>query len=151
MCLNISGMDGMKMFNKKGMIGNLIGAFIVILVGVSLIPVIAQQIDSAQNCPLYFYENITNMTGIPKGPTDSFGGGGSDYHFGGYDGQIVHKSFLSQYSIIQTNSSVFNPDCEPLSPTAKQALGFVPLFFALGIILMAIGVVYSSLRNVGCI
>lgn len=114
-------------------------------------PQITQEINNIDCIPQNL-SDLFNMTQqqADTGTTESFGGGGSN-HFGGYDGQIVHKSFLSQYSIIQTNSSVFNPDCEPLSPTAKQALGFVPLFFALGIILMAIGVVYSSLRNVGCI
>ena len=43
---------GMKMIrrkmNKKGMLGQLIGAFIVILVGITLIPLIYQQVTKAQ-------------------------------------------------------------------------------------------------------
>lgn len=136
--------------NKKAMLGNLIGAFVVILVGVSLIPTISQELDNAMNCPLYNYENISNATGTPKGPTDSFGGAGADYHFGGYDGKIVHKSFLSQYAVIKTNESIFvNPDCKELTPTMKTALGFVPIIFGLAIVLTAIGITFSSLRNMG--
>jgi len=138
-------------FNKKAMLGNLIGTFVVVLVGLSLIPMIAQEVDNVVNCQLYFYENSTNMTGTPKGPTDSFGGGGSDYHFGGYDGKVAHKSFLSQYSIIQTNSSMLNPDCKPMSESAKTALGFIPIIFGIVIFFIGIAVAHSSLRNIGII
>lgn len=34
--------------NKKGMLGNLIGAFIVILIGIALIPVIMEKMKTAQ-------------------------------------------------------------------------------------------------------
>lgn len=136
-------------FNKKAMLGNIIGTFIVILVGVSLIPMIAQEVDNAANCALYNYENISNATGTPKGPTESFGGAGADYHFGGYDGKVEHKSFLSDYAVVKTNSSILNSDCKPITGPMKTALNFVPIVFGLAIALAGIGMAYSSLRNMG--
>jgi len=76
--------------NKKGMLANLIGAFIVILIGVSLIPIIAEQIEKAR----------TSGT-------------------------------------------------EPMSTAASTVLGFVPLFFALAIVGIALMVAISALRNAG--
>lgn len=137
-------------YNKKGMLANIIGTFVVILVGITIVPVIAQQVNNAMNCPLYFYENSTNITtGPPIGSTDSFGGGGGDYHFGGYNGQVAHKSFLADLSPIKTNSSILNPDCKPLSPAAQTAMSLLPMFFAVGIGIVAIGSVWSALRTSG--
>jgi len=129
--------------NKKGLIANLIGGFIVILVAVALIPTIAQVIDNTVNC-ISNNQTIDNISSAPKGETGSFGGAGVETHFGGYDGQVVHKSFLSQ-----TDKSIINPDCEPITGPSKTLLGLIPVFFALCILTIVIMIVYSALQNAG--
>lgn len=137
-----------KETNIFGMLPNLIGGFIVILVGISLMGTISQQLDNALNCNITSqYVNITAEQ--PKGSTGSFGGGGADYRFGGYDGQVVHKSFLSDYSVIQTNKSMIG--CIEMTSTGASLLSLVPLFFGVGIILSAIGMGYSALRSGGMV
>ncbi len=44
------------------MLGNLIGGFITILVGVTLIPEVADLVDSAQSIPFVGTDGITNST-----------------------------------------------------------------------------------------
>jgi hypothetical protein len=136
--------------NKKGLIGNLIGTFIVVLVAVALTPTIAQEINNTVNC-ISDNQTIDNISSAPKGETGSFGGAGVETHFGGYDGQVVHKSFLSKYSFVQTNKSIINPDCEPITGPSKTLLGLIPAFFALSLLLIAIGIVYSALRDAGVV
>lgn len=53
--------------NKRGMLGQLIGAFVVILVGVSMVPIISEQLNIAA-------QNMTASTNVSDG---LFGGGGS--------------------------------------------------------------------------
>jgi hypothetical protein len=130
-----------------GMLPNLIGGFIVILIGISLMGTISQQLDNALNCNIT--SEYVNITEQPKGSTGSFGGGGSDYHFGGYDGQVVHKSFLSQYSVIDTNKSMIG--CINMTSYGANILSLVPLFFGLGIILAAIGMGYGALKQGGMV
>jgi len=77
--------------NKKGMLGNLIGAFIVVMVGFSLMGPITQEINNAYYCNGTSM-NISLPEGAPTGETDSFGGGGAA-QFGGYDGVVKHSSF----------------------------------------------------------
>ena len=132
--------------NNKGMLGNLIGGFIAIIIGISLIGTISNQIDLAINC------NNTNQTIEYYGPTDSFGGGGTE-HFGGYDGKVSHKSFLSNADILTRNSNssmigcVFQ-DSSTASNFSVVVLQTVPFFFAIVIMLTVFGIVYSSIRNV---
>ena len=130
--------------SKKAMLGNLIGGFVAIMIGVMLIPMVSQEMNNALNC------NQTNSTNIsyqePLGETDSFGGGGAG-QFGGYDGQ-VHKSWASNLAVYKTNQT-FTGLCLNDNSVAATALKLVPAFFALAIILMSIGIAYSALRNSG--
>ena len=140
------------MRNKKGMLGNIIGGFIVIMIGFSLMGPIAQELNNALDC------NGTSMNisiGIPDGATDSFGGGGSA-HFGGYDGTVKHNKFvdaIASTSLLKTNESVLNPDCVPILPGSATAtlIKIVPGFFALGIFGIALGMIYTALRSGGLI
>lgn len=149
---NVTGAIASLFFlsNKKGMIGNLIGGFIVILIGVSLMGPIAQEMSNIVNCN----STLLNIsTGDPQGSTDSFGGGGSN-HFGGYDNTIAHKTFLQSVadtSLIKSDKSILNPDCEVLTGASATVLQIVPLFFALGVMGAAIAMIYGSLRSGGLI
>ena len=60
-------MEKEKGMNKKGMIAQLVGAFVVILVGVSLIPIITKQVD--------VYSQSMNITGTGNITTSGFFGG----------------------------------------------------------------------------
>ena len=135
----------MKNKNKKAMLGNLIGGFVAILIGISLLPMISQEINNAMSC------NSTNSTNMsyqePIGSTDSFGGGGGQ--FGGYDG-TVHKSWTSNLVIYKTNQTFTGLCLDAESPSAF-VLKTVPVFFALAILLMGIAIAYNSLRNAGFI
>jgi len=141
-----------SMTNKKGMLGNLIGGFIVILVGFSLMGPIAQELNNVIDCNGSIMINGSLLpTGIPDGATDSFGGGGSN-HFGGYDGTVKHSKFMdavASTSILKTNESIFNPDCVPITGALATLIGLVPVFFALGVLGIGLGVAYTSLRSVG--
>lgn len=139
------------MMKKKAMLGNIIGGFIVILIGVSLVPIIQQEIDNAYNCGNIQTETVTTPYQEPIGTTDSFGGGGAG-QFGGYDGK-VHKSWASQYAIVKTNKSyLFNCASNQtggLSETEKVMLDFIPIIFAIGIFGMGIMMAYNALRSAG--
>ncbi len=133
--------------NKKGMLGNIIGGFIVIFIGLSLVPVITQEIDNMYNCGNNSY-NTTVIVNYdePLGSTDSFGGGGAG-QFGGYDGK-VHKSWASQYAIVKTNKS-FLGNCNsnmtsPITPVTKEMLDLMPIIFTL-VILSIVGC-YTAFR-----
>lgn len=142
--------------NKRGMLGNIIGGFITILIGFTLLTTISQQISLAINCGV----NATNIsmpnvsiTDIPQadtGKTGSFGGGGTG-HFGGYDG-TVKKSWIDaagQLAPIKLEKSMFNPDCVPLSDANKIIIRLVPGFFALGLLGVGIIICYSVIISVG--
>ena len=138
--------------NKKGMLANFVGGFVVIFIGISLVPVIFQEVNNATNC-------IVNQTGnetlvlnaTPKGSTGSFGGAGGETHFGGYDGEVVHKAFLSDYALIKTDKSIINPDCKPIIGASKQLLDMMPVIFALMILIVGITVSFSALRDTGVV
>ena len=138
--------------DKRGMLGNLMGGFIVVLVGVSLMGPIAQELNNAMYC------NGTNnsmIIGVPIGETDSFGGGGSA-HFGGYDGTVKHNGFIdavASTSFIKTNESIINPNCEIIEPGSAKAvvIKLVPMFFILGVLGVAIAMIYSALSSTGLI
>jgi len=155
---NISGASSLYISNHKGMLGNLIGGFIVVLVGVSLIGPIAQELANATNCmdgSLNLSNNESIFLGTPEGFTDSFGGGGSN-RFGGYDGEVKHKSFtetLAKTSIYKTEKSFFNPDCTPLpeGSTGRIMLRLVPGFFAVAVLLVGIAIAFTGLRNSGMV
>ena len=140
------------MMKKKAMLGNIIGGFIVILIGLSLVPVIQQEIDNAYNCGnIQTTETVTTPYQEPIGTTDSFGGGGAG-QFGGYDGK-VHKSWASQYAVIKTNKS-FTGMClgdGELTKTEKTLFDIMPLVFALAILIMGTAIVYNALRDVGLV
>jgi hypothetical protein len=151
---NVTGMLIAFLFNsKKAMLGNLIGGFIVILIGVSLIGPIAQELANAADC----MDGNINIEGnlstseAPKGETDSFGGAGST-QFGGYDNKVKHKSFtesIAATSLYKTDKSILNPDCTPMPEGSwgRTILTIVPAFFALAILGIGLGVLYSSLKN----
>jgi hypothetical protein len=142
----------MKRMNKKGMIANIIGGFIVILVGVSLIPVITQEIDNMYNCGSTSY-NSTEVINYeqPIGETDSFGGGGAG-QFGGYNGK-VHKSWASQYVVVKTNKSFLMGSCTNMTSQQMEVMrhifDFIPLFFALVVLLIGIASAYNGLKQSG--
>lgn len=141
-----------KKINKKGLLGNLIGGFLVILIGFTLIPTIAQQVNLAINCNSTNYINYT-IEQTNTGSTNSFGGGGSE-HFGGYTNEVSHKNFyeeIGKYSIIQTNSSIINPECNKLSSGAETMVGLVSIFFALAIATLAIGLAFIGFKNTGIV
>lgn len=131
--------------NKKGMLANLVGGIIVILIGVSLVPMISQEITNAISCNSSSQD--TNLTSDYFGSTDSFGGGGSE-HFGGYDGKVSHKPFLSNLAIYKTDKSIINPNCRPLSESETTIIKIVPIFFMLTILGTAIASFWGSFRNV---
>ena len=143
-------------WNNKGMSANLIRAFIVILIGWTLIPVISQEINNALDCSNIKSNNTisANITyESPPGATDSFGGGGSD-HFGGYTGEVRHKDWLSQQAFYQTNETFIIPKgnlCQDgnVPEFSATLLGFVPIFFILTIALAAFMIVYNSLNSAG--
>lgn len=127
------------------MLGRIISGFIVILIGIILVGTISQEINNVFNC------NSTNQTyEQPTGATDSFGGGGSE-HFGGYDGTVNHKPFLSNLAPIKTDKSLLNPDCTPLRGNAKTLLSLVPIFFAIAVLLVGVAITYSNLINSGLV
>ena len=136
------------MSNKRGMIGNLIGGFVAVLVGVSLMGPIAQEISNAADC---MDSNLSIATSAPEGSTDSFGGAGSN-HFGGYDNTVKHNGFvdaIASTSLVKSNKSLLNPDCTPMAEGSwgRTVLQIVPGFFALAVLVMGIAVAYSGLRN----
>lgn len=137
--------------NNKGMLANLIGGFIVIMIGVTLLPVITQQLDLAMSCNSSVYVNATPSTQAPNGPTGSFGGAGTDYHFGGYDGEVKHKSFLSDYSVIQTNQSYIGCFNGFGDGPAATMLSMVPIFFIVAIVGVGLFQMYNAFRTVGVI
>jgi hypothetical protein len=141
--------------NKKAMLANIISSFIVVLVGFSLMGPIAQEINNAATCQMsnstsIFSETVTSNED-PLGTTNSFGGGGSN-HFGGYDGTVKHNKFIdavASTSMIKTNKSLLNPDCVPLTGAMATVAQLVPGFFALAILCIGIGIMYSSLSRAG--
>lgn len=127
------------------MIGNIIGGFIALLVGLTLTGTVSQEIDNVINC---------NSTGNfsyeqPIGTTDSFGGGGAG-QFGGYDGQ-VHKSWTSDFAPIKTNGTLSGICLNGEDSPATIALSFVPLIFALCVLMIGIGVTYKTLTDIGMV
>ena len=140
------------MKSKKGMLGNIIGGIMVVFIGIMIVPTISQEIYNATNCIVNQTGNETlALNATPKGSTDSFGGAGGETHFGGYDGEVVHKPFLSDYAIVKTDKSVINPDCEEITGFRKTLLDTIPAFFALAILGVGVAVTFSSLRNSGVV
>lgn len=135
--------------NKKGLLGSLIGAFIMILVVFTLLPIITQQLNALTFC------NQSNQTDYniiaDTGTTNSFGGGGTE-HFGGYDGKVVHSDWMNkvgEYSIIDTNKSIVG--CLPTGSASATVLGLIPGFFAIGILFIGIAITWNTLRYSGMI
>jgi hypothetical protein len=126
---------------KKALLGKISFGFIVILMGITILPMITQEINNASNC------NLTSSTGNfsyqePIGSTDSFGGGGSG-HFGGYDG-TVKKS----WTIVETNKSyIFNAGCKELSLTSQSLLKLISVFFILSILIIGVRI---TIKNISC-
>ena len=129
------------------MLGNIVGGFMVVFIGFTLFPMISQELNNAMSC------NSTNYTlnqtyEQPIGSTDSFGGGGVDAHFGGYDGE-VKKSWSSNLAIYKTNESILNPNCNELSGSTKTMIDLAKLMFIVAIVLMGFFLVFNAIRNSG--
>lgn len=136
------------------MLARLVGAFIVILVGVSMIGTISQEINNAINCGNMTskMDNITNISyESPPGQTGSFGGAGGDYHFGGYNGEVKHEVFGSNYAIIKSNQSLINPLCKPINESTKSLLAIVPAFFGIAILIAGVFITFSAIKDVGLV
>jgi hypothetical protein len=142
--------------SKKAMLANLISGFVVILVAVSLIGPIAQEVNNFATCAngnanVSSFIDVGSSTEQPKGSTDSFGGGGSN-HFGGYDNTVKHNAFLdavASTSMVKTDKSLLNPDCTPVTGASASLLQLVPAFFGISVLLVAFGIIYSSLCSAG--
>lgn len=132
-----------KKKNKRGMLANLIGGFIIIFVVITLFGTISQEVENAFNCNI----SINNSEETPIGETNSFGGGGSG-QFGGYDGK-VHKSWTSSLSIIKTNQSIINPNCEQLSELSQSFLKTIPFVFLVLSLITGVGMIFKSTRSTG--
>lgn len=149
-------LDNYRLNNsKRGMLGNLIGGFLVLLIGVSLIGPIAQEINNAADC-MDSNLSIAIASGSPEGSTDSFGGAGSSNHFGGYTGEVKHNRFveaIASTSMVKSNKSLLNPDCTPVPEGSwgRTMLQILPAFFALAVLGMGIAMAYSALRTGGII
>lgn len=116
------------------MLGRLIAMGIPLFMFWMIYPQISQEFNNAANC---IPNNGTlmdffNVTAQPNGATDSFGGAGGDYHFGGYSGQVTHKDFVSSHAVVQTNESILNPECVPLSDSTKTLISYLPWMFLAG-------------------
>lgn len=145
--------------NKKGMLANLIGVFVTILIGISLAGTISQEIDNIISCNSSIFNNTgqENITLPDKnddyyGKTDSFGGGGAEQHFGGYDGTVKTKSFLSNLAPLKTEDSYIGCEqYEEFRPGTLlgTTLQLVPGFFILAMMLMAIMQISVALRSAG--
>jgi len=142
----------MNWMNKKGMLASLIGGFVAIFIGISLTGTIAAQVNAAMDCNLTIDSLTDNLT---LGETGSFGGGGAA-HFGGYDGKVVHNDFshaIAQASLIKANetSPAMNPDCKPLTGSARTLMQIVPLLFALSVMGVGLATAFSGLRSGGLV
>jgi hypothetical protein len=131
--------------NKRGMLAQIIGGFVTVLIAVSLMGTVSQEINNALTCGT----NQTNVSVAP-GKTDSFGGGGVG-SFGGYDG-IVRKSWSagSNFAPYKTNETIsglcLGGDTQSAS-AMKTMIQIIPGFFALGILAVVILILYSSMRD----
>lgn len=140
--------------NKKGLLGNLVGGFIIIFVAICLFGTISQEIDNILNCNNTSF-NSTNVSQYEKpiGTTDSFGGGGTKPtgQFGGYDGK-VYKSWSSNLALIKTNQSIINPDCTTAPKgLSKTFLQLSPYLFIIITGLFALIFVFFGFKNAGLV
>ena len=106
------------------MIANLIGGFIAILIGVSLIGPIATQTVAA------------------AGPCGMTVGG------------ILYNTYNTTASVCTNGTATTNTSIAPLynsTTWGSAVLNLVPGFFALGILGIGIAVTYSSLRQAGIV
>jgi hypothetical protein len=131
--------------NKRGMLANLIGAFVMVFVGFTLYGTISQVVDNSLNC-INGTTNITLPIQQPIGQTDSFGGGGSG-SFGGYDGQ-VHKSWGSRINVISAGNMTLGCMGEDASPYGRVLLQLIPTFFLIAVIFAAFMMFYSSFHSI---
>jgi hypothetical protein len=141
-----------RTINIMGLVSPIIMVILTIFIGISIMGAISQEIDNVLNC---IPQNATmNITQQPKGSTGSFGGAGGAPQFGGYDGKVIHKSFLSEASIIKTNQSLLDPNCKGFGDMqstsfALTVLQLVPVLFAIIILGTAIMTIFSALKNTG--
>ena len=138
--------------NKRGLLGNIIGTFVVIIVGITLASTVANQITNLTFCNQTNQTNGTNIISeADTGATNSFGGGGTE-HFGGYDGKVVHANWLGKVggiSPVKSNQSIIG--CLPLDPnsTSASVLGLLPAFFIVSLLLISFMVLRNSLFDSG--
>jgi hypothetical protein len=104
------------------MIANLIGGFVTILIGTSLIGPISTQVNStASGCPSTWTYNVTAASGVCYNSTGA--------NNGGANASALYVSSTWGASVLQ----------------------LVPGFFALGLFGVGIAVTFSSLRQAGVV
>ena len=126
--------------NKRGMLGNLIGAFVMLMIGFTLYGTVSQVVDNSLNC--VNGQQITIEQ--PIGQTNSFGGGGSG-SFGGYDGQ-VHKSWGSKINILSAGNNSIGCMGD-ITPMSRILFEFTPTLFLIVVVFMSFAMFWSSFHN----
>ena len=148
------GISVMNMLtNKKGMLSNLIGGFVAILVGVSLMGTIGQELNNAicgSNGSIGLGAYNASYDNNPNGATDSFGGAGAS-HFGGYDGTVKHSNWMAALAPVKSDKSLFfnNETCIEPGSVGETMLNLVPIFFVIAIVGIGLATAYMGLRNSG--
>ena len=124
------------------MIGKLIVIFIFPMIAYfTIYPMLVQEINNTLTCNTTYAGNVTTLFSFlqqtsPNGQTESFGGAGGNYHFGGYNNELNHKSFVKP--VYSTNSSILNPECREFTEDEKAVLTKLPIIFLIGTMLIGI-------------
>jgi len=134
------------------MLGRLIMIFIIpMIVYFTIYPGLQQAANDIVNCNSTNYTFSGNNTladifhvqqtqSPPPGETQSFGGAGGDYRFGGYNGEVTHREFPTK-PVVTTNKS--GEECYGLDESQKQLISMAPI-----LLLISTGVVmYFMYRN----
>jgi hypothetical protein len=118
------------------MLAKLIGMFVTLMVLWTLYTPLSQQIKDIVECNSSLISNssIDNITyEVPPGATQSFGGAGGTYRFGGYTGELTHRDFNKPTVIYNNNSlrlvNIEGIDCTQLTDNQKTFLSWVPTIF----------------------
>jgi hypothetical protein len=148
----------MNITNKAGQVFglvNLITIFIVTMVGLSVMGPVAQEIKNmgcySNSTSLFNNFVLEDTNKSPEGSTDSFGGGGNN-RFGGYDNKVTHDPFINAIastSMVKTDKSVLNPDCQQLSPSILFMIDNFTIIFILFNIIFVIIMYRSRMYAVG--
>lgn len=137
--------------NKKGMLANLIGGFIVIIIGLTLIGTITQEMDNMLYCNST--NSTYNSTALPLGETDSFGGAGGDYHFGGYDGEVKHRSWASNLAPIKSDQPILLQGClaEELTGISREFIYYLPVLFIASVLFIGLRIALWGFSSNGLV